>query len=174
MNTKIALLLILIAIAGGVYAIARGKGTPATSKEPGVCTADAKLCGDGSYVNRVAPNCEFAQCPTSSGKGARPVGVLIGTVTTSPTCPVERIPPEPQCAPRPYATDIAINGVGSDGPSVVTQSDERGYFSVILYEGTYLVRAQSHATLPRCGEQTVTVIASATTSIAIDCDSGIR
>lgn len=27
------------------------------------CTQDAKLCPDGSYVGRVAPNCEFAPCP---------------------------------------------------------------------------------------------------------------
>lgn len=28
-----------------------------------VCTADAKLCADGSYVGRTGPNCEFASCP---------------------------------------------------------------------------------------------------------------
>ncbi len=28
-----------------------------------ICAADAKLCSDGSYVGRVAPNCEFALCP---------------------------------------------------------------------------------------------------------------
>lgn len=28
-----------------------------------VCTADAKLCPDGSYVSRQPPNCEFAACP---------------------------------------------------------------------------------------------------------------
>ena len=27
------------------------------------CTADAKLCPDGSGVGRVGPNCEFALCP---------------------------------------------------------------------------------------------------------------
>jgi len=28
-----------------------------------ICTQDAKLCPDGSYVGRVGPNCEFAPCP---------------------------------------------------------------------------------------------------------------
>jgi len=28
-----------------------------------VCTADAKLCPDGSAVSRQGPNCEFPQCP---------------------------------------------------------------------------------------------------------------
>jgi hypothetical protein len=30
------------------------------------CTADAQQCPDGSYVGRVAPNCEFAACPNSA------------------------------------------------------------------------------------------------------------
>lgn len=30
------------------------------------CTADAKQCPDGSYVSRVAPNCEFAPCPINN------------------------------------------------------------------------------------------------------------
>jgi len=28
-----------------------------------VCTADAKICPDGTGVGRVGPNCEFAPCP---------------------------------------------------------------------------------------------------------------
>lgn len=31
--------------------------------EPYVCTADVKLCPDGSYVGRQGPQCEFAACP---------------------------------------------------------------------------------------------------------------
>jgi hypothetical protein len=27
------------------------------------CAQDAKLCSDGSYVSRTAPNCEFQMCP---------------------------------------------------------------------------------------------------------------
>lgn len=27
------------------------------------CTMDVKICPDGSYVGRVAPNCDFAPCP---------------------------------------------------------------------------------------------------------------
>lgn len=30
------------------------------------CTLDAKMCPDGTYVGRVAPDCEFAACPESS------------------------------------------------------------------------------------------------------------
>jgi len=31
---------------------------------PVVCTADVKQCLDGSYVGRVAPDCDFAPCPS--------------------------------------------------------------------------------------------------------------
>lgn len=30
----------------------------------GICTADAKICPDGSGVGRTGPKCEFAPCPT--------------------------------------------------------------------------------------------------------------
>ena len=31
-----------------------------------VCTMDAKLCADGSYVSRTGPNCEFTACPDNN------------------------------------------------------------------------------------------------------------
>lgn len=30
------------------------------------CTADAKMCPDGSFVGRTGPNCEFSACPTAT------------------------------------------------------------------------------------------------------------
>lgn len=33
------------------------------NRGPVACTADAKLCPDGSAVGRIPPNCEFAKCP---------------------------------------------------------------------------------------------------------------
>jgi hypothetical protein len=37
---------------------------PSRLIEPKMCTMEAKLCPDGSTVSRVAPNCEFAECPS--------------------------------------------------------------------------------------------------------------
>jgi len=37
--------------------------TTLDANNPTVCTMDAKLCPDGSYVGRTVPNCEFEQCP---------------------------------------------------------------------------------------------------------------
>src|SRR3990167_4598411 len=33
------------------------------SDEPVMCTMEAKMCPDGSYVGRTGPQCEFAACP---------------------------------------------------------------------------------------------------------------
>jgi len=32
------------------------------------CIQDAKLCPDGSYVGRVAPQCDFARCPPGDSR----------------------------------------------------------------------------------------------------------
>jgi hypothetical protein len=37
------------------------------TQNPIVCTMDAKLCPDGSYVSRQGPKCEFADCPKLIG-----------------------------------------------------------------------------------------------------------
>lgn len=40
--------------------------TPSPTSTPTVCTADAKLCPDGSYVSRTGPSCAFAPCPPAT------------------------------------------------------------------------------------------------------------
>jgi len=42
------------------------KVTPPDSRRDVICTDDAKMCPDGSYVGRTSPNCEFAPCPGKS------------------------------------------------------------------------------------------------------------
>jgi len=68
MNNRIFIIIfvIVVFILGGLLYIYNPnpvKYENPNEKDPIVCTADAKLCPDGSYVGRVGPNCEFAQCP---------------------------------------------------------------------------------------------------------------
>ncbi len=49
-------LVVILLIGGGYYFIQSPKGEVA-------CSAEAKLCPDGSAVGRSGPNCEFAACP---------------------------------------------------------------------------------------------------------------
>jgi len=73
MKTKIIIAVIILALAGALYAyITRTQEVTVNPVVPGrnddsiFCTADAKQCPDGSYVGRVAPSCEFAPCPSGA------------------------------------------------------------------------------------------------------------
>lgn len=83
--------------AGGTYEA----GSPEANKpdtEGTACTMDAKACPDGSYVGRVAPNCEFAACPTTKPTETKPVEQAVKPVETKP---VEVKPTEPT-GPKSY------------------------------------------------------------------------
>ncbi len=75
MNSKQTLLLLVILIIVGIIAsFATGSWWANRISEPPVvnvpdgvvCTLDAKMCPDGSYVGRISPNCEFAMCPRAT------------------------------------------------------------------------------------------------------------
>jgi len=72
--------------------------TPADTA-PVACTMDAKACPDGSFVGRVAPNCEFAACPTETKPTeTKPVEQAVKPVEIKP---VEVKPTEP-AGPKTY------------------------------------------------------------------------
>lgn len=51
-------------LAGGGYFYYTAQNPPPSPVPPGaVCTQDVKLCPDGSYVGRLPPLCQFANCP---------------------------------------------------------------------------------------------------------------
>lgn len=139
------------------------------------CTMDAKLCSDGSYVGRVAPDCKFAECPTGDkGQKTGQEGGIQGIVLLGPTCPVMKNPPEEACADRPYSTDLAVTT--SDATKVVIEfrSDRMGMFRVHLPAGEYAVRSTG-SSLPRCSTNgTIKVNTDAYTETTVHCDTGIR
>lgn len=103
-------------------------------------------------------------------------GTVSGTVTTSPTCPVERIPPEPQCAPQPYAATIKIRAEGTATVIKTIQSNTAGAFTTSLPSGSYELEAvtANGGKFPRCEKIMVVVKDSKTTTASISCDTGIR
>jgi len=96
-----------------------------------------------------------------------------GTVTLSPICPVERMPPEPQCAPKPYQTKIEVltSLGGKLVKSIQTGSD--GGFTLTLPFGNYTIQAGGGTIHPSCSPVAVRLETS-TVSVDISCDTGIR
>jgi hypothetical protein len=99
---------------------------------------------------------------------------VIGTVNLGPTCPVERIPPMPGCAPRPYQTSIQITKDGNSSFRKLITSDLDGRFKVDLLPGTYQFSAKGGAVMPRCSPVSAEVKANSFASLIISCDTGIR
>jgi len=58
------LILLLVFVVAGYLFYQKNYAKP----EQVACTADAKLCPDGSYVGRTGANCEFASCPENNSK----------------------------------------------------------------------------------------------------------
>lgn len=101
-------------------------------------------------------------------------GGVMGSIKISPTCPVERDPPDPKCAPKGYETSVKINRVGSLDIIALVKSGADGAFKVSLSPGTYDLVAGEKTTMPICNSTVVEVKSGEFTTVEISCDSGIR
>ena len=65
---------------------------------------------------------------------------MTGTVTAGPVCPVERVPPDPSCAPRPVAGAVIV-ATDANGHEVGrATSDADGSYRLLVSEtGTVLI-----------------------------------
>jgi len=103
-------------------------------------------------------------------------GVLEGRVHIGPICPVERMPPDPNCQPSEatyQAWPMVISHNSVKVANAVAGKD--GTFRVELPPGTYVVELekQQHfgkGTLPA----TVEIKSKETTTLEINIDTGIR
>jgi hypothetical protein len=126
--------------------------------------------GDYRFIFTVVP-----KIPADSGGGILPVNSGVrGTVELGPTCPVERIPPDPNCADRPYATTVTVYRIGSNSAFAEGRSDTDGVFQFSLPPGSYTLKAAGGTVLPRCSPADVTVGQGGFATTTISCDSGIR
>jgi len=164
-------ILLLLILAGVAFAYVAYKNAPKQA-HPVACTLEAKVCPDGTAVGREGPNCEFEACPAVK---IQPAGIK-GVAMLGPFCPVESIPPKPECADRPYKTDLVITS--PDGSQILKQfsSDANGKFSVDLPPGEYLIESNPNGKLfSHCASQgTIVVEKEKYTNIILHCDTGIR
>lgn len=101
---------------------------------------------------------------------------ISGYVHVGPTCPVERVPADPNCDDKPYANATIYISQGERYLSIYPITDTQGKFRAAVAPGVYFVGVQTSfdKPLPRCEEKQVTVTANQFTNIDISCDSGIR
>ena len=110
--------------------------------------------------------------PTPPPAGA--AGVVI-TAVAAPTCPVEQIPPDPACAPRPVpGAEIRIST--PDGQEVATvRLDGTGRATIALAPGQYVVTGLPVAgLLGTPAPIPVTVDAAGFAAVDLVYDTGIR
>jgi hypothetical protein len=120
--------------------------------------------------------CALGLVACSSAGGRTPDSGIAGRVVESPTCPVETVPPQPQCAPRPLAVGLRVTPVGRNVGRLV-RSGPDGRFRVLLSPGTYIVKGlpKNGSPFPRpLAPRRVGVQAGRLTRITITYDSGIR
>lgn len=132
-----------------------------------------------TVANTTVPSRPTSTVPSTTSTTAAIAGAtgVQGTVLFGPVCPVERIPPDPQCAPRPGAARIRL--LRSDG--VVAAQGTAGVdgrFSIPVAPGSYLVTAAVSTPGPGRGCQVdpsqAAVVAGSLTSVKVTCDTGIR
>ena len=99
-----------------------------------------------------------------------------GVVTAGPTCPVERYPPDPNCAERPVAgAELVI--VDSDGNEVArATSGEDGTFTIRLAPGSYRLVPQPVEGLMGTAQPVdfMVEVGQPVTDLQISYDTGIR
>lgn len=135
-------------------------------------TATGFLIVHNDNPSGLPQNDKELRIPVTFGSAVGTSGVR-GYVHVGPTCPVERIPPDPNCSDRPYATSIEVHRP-DETLVATTRSGEDGKFSLALAPGSYILRPIIANVLPACAEERVTVFSNAFANVDISCDSGIR
>ena len=103
--------------------------------------------------------------------GTSPTGSLEIRALAGPTCPVETVPPDPTCAPKPIAVRVAVlDGDEHRVATITTRVD--GPVHVPLDPGRYRLVGVDPGP-PSVEEQSVTVEA-APIAVTIGVDTGIR
>ena len=110
----------------------------------------------------------------SGGPLGTDTGIRI-TAVAGPTCPVERVPPDPACAPKPVANATIVVADASGRPQGTVVTDAAGTAFIGLSAGMYTVSGQGTAGFMGGPEpQEVDVEDGAPSEVTLSYDTGIR
>ncbi|MDH4075884.1 MAG: carboxypeptidase-like regulatory domain-containing protein [Acidimicrobiia bacterium] len=149
--------------------VTSSSGEPGTSAPP-VTTPSTTRPASTPPSTSSTPSTSPVNTATTGGGAAGQR--LAGTVTASPTCPVERA--DQPCAPRPVANAHIEAFDRSEHLVTSIDTDDEGRFALTLAPGRYVLTASSGAVFPSCPPLTVDVPTSGTARADIACDTGIR
>ena len=125
-------------------------------------------------IARTAPLAAvFVLVACGSGSASAPDSGIRGRALIGPTCPVERVPPDPRCKPKPLATTIAVLRASDRKRMATTSSGKDGRFSVRVRPGRYYLRGAKSGR-PLAHPVLVTVHAHRFATATLTFDSGIR
>lgn len=163
---KILIFGLIIILIGVVVWLSRGAQAPSEMIVP---TETITLIPTLS----ITPSPTASPRPTASVKKTQGVE---GTVKIGPTCPVEKTPPDPACADKPYQTTVLVFDAGKSGSTAIAQAktNSAGYFKITLPAGFYIVQAEGGQPWPHCSSWTGAIVAGEFKKLALNCDSGIR
>ena len=101
---------------------------------------------------------------------------IMGKVFIGPRCPVQRDPPDPNCADAPYKTTIDVRNQNGTNIMEPVPNHQDGTFTIRLRPGHYVLvpEVPGGGMLPRCGSQEVEVFAHKFQTVTLSCDTGIR
>jgi len=102
--------------------------------------------------------------------------VVSGRATASPTCPVERNPPDPACAPRPVGGAVLVIQTAAGVAVLRVTTDQNGRFSVALAPGGYRLVPQPVAGFMGGARPLIFTVRPAQTlpALEVSYDTGIR
>ena len=119
-------------------------------------------------VVTLASGCGSAASTLTSVPAA--FGIVQGTVTAGPTCPVEQA--GHPCPPRPVSGVVSARRAAA---AVLTATISKGgNYRITVPAGTYTLTVQTGSLLPRCPPAQVVVSAGVSEEADISCDTGIR
>lgn len=104
-----------------------------------------------------------------------PTGTVNLTLTAGPVCPVEQIPPDPKCAPRPVA-DAEVVVLDAEGRETARpKSDAQGHIKLTLPFGSYILRpVQTAGGFPAAPAEVTVTVSGTPVDVALGYDTGIR
>ena len=101
--------------------------------------------------------------------------VVSGNAHAGPVCPVESVPPDPNCADRPVPDAVIEIRDAAGNTAATARTDADGNFTINLAAGTYTFVPQPvEGLLGTAGEAVVVVGSTPVTGLYFAYDTGIR